>query len=99
MKTVWIDSYKRLAKILFIYDALLFTIIVLFGQIFGELYYTNILLIISYFVIITSFVSAIFSFVHSIITKKYQVIKQSIKMLVSGILLYIMIVILALASI
>jgi|GEM_PF-4185428 hypothetical protein len=99
MKQVWKDSYSRLTKILFMYDIVLFVYIILSGQIMGELYYTNVLLIVSYFIIMTSFISALFCFIHSIACKEYSVIWQSVKMIISGILLYAMIVALALTAI
>lgn len=82
-----------------IFDGLLLLYMFITGNLFGELYGTEILLFLAYFVIFTDMVAAIWNLVIAIQTKEYKLFGISLGYIGAAGILFVLILILAIASI
>jgi hypothetical protein len=82
-----------------IFDVIVLLYIYISGTIFGQLYGTEILLYLSYFLMLFGIIITLFGIVFAIHKKEYKLILNSLGVLLSCAVLFAIIVILAISSI
>lgn len=84
---------------LFVYDGILFAYLMIMGRLVGQIYGTEVILYLSFFVIVLGLIGLIGSVLYALIKHQYALLWKSLGMFGGTLGLYLLILILALSTI